>query len=204
MNSCHGTLGHSVNNAMITRVKPVIFPLISDVMDKDVFVGLSTVSSYLEIGVSDGFSLECRLREHFNMHKIVLCDTWKATDGGTNRGNHKHIEKILTEWNYPLERVVFLDGRSQDTLPEYFDQYPDELFDLVFVDGDHTGHGLWVDLQNVFDHSRIIAVHDIRNVAHGYLRDVLYAFYETVREQCVLLDDGADLGIMIKKYLFQW
>ena len=71
------------------------------------------IRSYLEIGVADGFTLSCRLRENAQLDDLVLCDTWGATDGGTNRGSHEHIEKLLLDRRFPLDRVTFLDGDSK-------------------------------------------------------------------------------------------
>lgn len=183
-----------------------VFPIISHLVNHEPLNGLlgCEIRSYLEIGVADGFTLSCRLRENLQLDELVLCDTWGATDGGTNRGSHEHIRQLLLSKGFPLERVTFLDGDSKLRIPEYFSQWPEKVFDLIFADGDHTGDGVWKDMINTIDHANILAVHDIRNESHLHLRDIFYAFYETVREDFIAIDDGYDLGMMIRRELFNW
>lgn len=181
-----------------------VFPIISHLVNHESLNGLSKVETYLEIGVSDGFTLQCRLNENPELKEMVLCDTWGATDGGTNRGSHEHIVTLLETAGYPLDRATFLDGDSKQKIPEYFGLYPSKVFDLVFVDGDHTEMGLWMDLVNTVQHGHIIAVHDVRNPNHPTLRDVFYTFYETVRERFIAVDDGYDLCALFSRELFNW
>jgi len=181
-----------------------VFPIISHLVKHEEMVALSKIETYLEIGVADGFTLRCRLRENPDLRELVLCDTWGSTDGGTNRGDHKHIVRLLEDVGFALDRVTFLDGDSKEKIPEYFALYPSKVFDLVFVDGDHTETGLWMDLTNTVEHGRIIAVHDGRNPNHLTLLDVFYTFYETVRERFIAIDDGYDLCTLFRRELFNW
>jgi hypothetical protein len=69
------------------------------------------------------------------------------------------------------------------------------------VDGDHSGDGMWRDLVNTVDHANVVIVHDIRHHGYLYLKDVFYAFYETVRERFVAIDDGKDVGMLVRRDL---
>jgi hypothetical protein len=153
----------------------------------------------LEIGVADGFTLSCVIKSHLSIKELVLCDTWGDTYGGTNKGNHQHIKELLMNACYPLHQTTFLDGDSKVEIPKYFNKHPNKVFDLCFVDGDHSGNGLWCDLINITPYAKSVAVHDIRHPAHLYLQNVFYAFYETVRGDFVMMDDGNDLGFLIRK-----
>ena len=59
-----------------------------------------------------------------------------------------------------------------------------------------------MDLVNTIDHAKILTVHDLRHTTHRYLKDVFYGFYETVRDHFILVDDGRQLGILLRKDLF--
>jgi predicted O-methyltransferase YrrM len=114
--------------------------------------------SYLEIGVQEGGSLRRVVAASQVLTRLVLCDTWGNAHGGTGRGSHAHIDALLDQLGYQGE-VLFLDGRSQDTLPTLD---PESGFDLVFVDGDHTTEGAAVDLELAWRVcSGVMVAHDI-------------------------------------------
>lgn len=160
---------------------------------------LITISSYLEIGVNEGLSLQYVLSV-WDIDDLVLCDTWLDEYGGANRGSNEHIVEMLQ--NYTINNVTFLDGDSKIKIPEYFATFPEKSFDMIFVDGDHSGNGLWQDLMNTCQHANILVAHDIRHPGHAYLKEVCRAFYETVREAFILFDDGLDVNMLIRKEIF--
>jgi hypothetical protein len=115
-------------------------------------------TSFLEIGVQEGFSLAAVVGASVGLKSVTLCDTWGALDGGTNRGSHAHIDKLLDDLGYTGERL-FLDGDSKRTVP-YLGRAT--KYDLIHVDGDHTEAGAYADLTNVTPiASWHIVVHDI-------------------------------------------
>ena len=191
-----------------------VFPILSHILNHEPLNILSNmrngsmacnIQTYMEIGVADGFTLNCRLNEHREyLEKIVLCDNWSDTDGGTGRGNHNHIVDLLGKHSFPLENVVFLDGDSTVEIPRYFSQEPGEVFDFIFVDGGKRMPVTSHDLGNTIQHARILGLHDIRNPSHLYLRHLLYAFYETVCKDYILIDDGEYLGMLIHRELWNW
>lgn len=179
-----------------------VFPIITSLVKGYLLPG--EIKGYLEIGVSDGFTLFNVLKHCPEITNLVLCDTWSGDYGGTGRGNHDYIERMLIEYGFPLNQVTFLDGDSQVKIPEYFAQNPDKKVDLGFVDGDHSPDGLLQDLLNMIEHTHILAVHDIRHPSHLYLKDVLYDFYETIRESFILIDDGNNMAILLSKLFLDW
>jgi len=184
-----------------------VFPIISHLLNSEPLNWLRTgnLRSYMEIGVADGFTLECRLKEHgCCLEKVVLCDDWGGVDGGTNRGGHSHIADLLGRHKFPLENAIFLDGDSTVEIPRYFAKNPDEMFDFIFVDGGKSVSVASQDLENTYKHARILGLHDIRNPSHLYLRTLFYSFYETIREGYVLVDDGDYFGMLMRRDLWNW
>ena len=172
-----------------------MYPLFSNLIDQNPFID---IKSYLEIGVREGDSLLRVIEQFPSLGRIVLCDTWGGEYGGSMRGNHEHIISLLETHKYPLDKVTFLDGDSKVKIPEYFAQNSSVIFDFAYIDGDHSGNGLWSDLLNIAHHANIILVGDLRHIQHSYLRDVFRAFHETVRDIFIAIDDGHDFGILLR------
>jgi hypothetical protein len=177
---------------------PKIFPILYHLVSAN---ALPKITSLLEIGVCDGFFLEYLITENPDLSEFVLCDTWRDTYGGSNRGSHDHIVSLFEKLRREMTGVTFLDGDSRSLLPAYFESFPGEVFDICIVDGDHSGDGMWRDLVNTVDHANVVIVHDIRHHGYLYLKDVFYAFYETVRERFVAIDDGKDVGMLVRRDL---
>ncbi|MHC4395655.1 MAG: class I SAM-dependent methyltransferase [Planctomycetota bacterium] len=183
-------------------MKYSVFPIITSLVNRYLLPG--NITSYLEIGVSDGHTLFNVLSHFPDISDLVLSDNWTGNYGGTGRGNHNYIKAKLVESGFPLSSVTFLDGDSRTKIPEYFTHHLDKKFDLGFIDGDHSAKGLLQDLECMIGHAHILVVHDIRHPSHLYLRDVFYDFYDTVRESFILIDDGYDIGILLSKVFLDW
>ena len=154
--------------------------------------------SYLEIGVAEGHTLAAAV-SGWELEELVLCDNWTGKYGGMKRENHQHIEFLLGQLHFPLEKVTFLDGASQIVIPEYFAQDPDRsYFDVIFIDGDHSPYGLMCDLHNTINHAKIIIIHDMKHSEHLYLSDVVYSFYKSIWRDYTLIIDH-DLGYLAKR-----
>ncbi|MBU2346687.1 MAG: class I SAM-dependent methyltransferase [Gammaproteobacteria bacterium] len=167
-------------------------------------INIDTIRSYLEIGVCEGNSVKAMVQEFPLIEKIVLSDTWGDTYGGSNQLSHDHIEDQLEDEGFDLDNVIFLDGDSKETLPLYFSLSQEEVFDLIFIDGDHSIEGATEDLANCIDHCRICAFHDVRHPAHPYLLGLCYWFYDIIKEDFIMIDDGEYLIYFIKKDLFDF
>ena len=102
--------------------------------------------SYLEIGSREGGSLTAVLR-HARPHPelIVCCDTWGNTRGGTGRGSHRHIDRVMDKEGYEGQRH-FLDGPSQKLIPMLLLRD----FSLVLIDGDHRAEPARKDVANAW------------------------------------------------------
>lgn len=130
---------------------------------------------YLEIGTREGGSLTAVLRfSRPQPDLIVCCDTWGRALGGTGRGSHAHIDRLMDAEGYAGERR-FLDGRSQDLIP----RLRLRNFDVVLVDGDHREGPAREDVANTWPLVRPggLLVLDDTNAAHirRILNDLLAA-----------------------------
>lgn len=114
-------------------------------------------SSYLEIGVRRGWSLG----QVFDVCPEVsafACDAWVndyAGAQGDPAAVRSKIQAIVDSKH--TTQITFLNGDSHELLPDFFAgrldvQMPEQGFDLVTVDGDHTLLGAWWDLYDVFPH----------------------------------------------------
>lgn len=140
--------------------------------------------SYLEVGVREGCSLRRVLRSSLpSLRRVVLCDNWGYSFGGTGRGSHSHVAQIMRK--YSEVDVLFLDGDSKDLVPKL-----NEGFELAVVDGDHSYDGAWQDLMNAWhllEPGGIIVFDDIAHPAHQDLLGCFDAFFAHIMDAGVLL-----------------
>lgn len=139
------------------------------------------VASYLEIGVQEGHSLEVVMRaagKHIKL--LALCDDWGTRSGGTGRGSHDHIQELLEGMDARIDSLLWLDGRSQERLPELLPAYA-EQFSLVHVDGEHSEEACSSDMDTGWEllaPGGFMVVHDVDMQGP---RSALYGFLEEVR-----------------------
>jgi predicted O-methyltransferase YrrM len=177
------------------------FKYISNLIKYDTGFKLGDIKSYLEIGVCEGNSAKDMITEFPNIETMVLCDTWRDTFGGSYRLSHDHIKQMLIREEFDISKVEFLDGDSKWTIPLYF-RTNEKVFDLVFIDGDHTWEGCLEDIGNCIERCLICAVHDVRHPDHSYLLDLCYDFYDLIKDKFIMIDDGEYLIYFIWKGLF--
>lgn len=126
---------------------------------------LKPVTSYLEIGVDGGGSLNTVLCEGVP-RRIVLCDIWNPKYCG--HGDAKpHVKGVLAHFK---AEARFLDGDSKVLIPTL-----KERFDLVLVDGDHGAEGARTDLMNAWPLVKkggILVMDDIRHPDYPWLGEV--------------------------------
>jgi len=155
------------------------------------------VRDYLEIGCREGDSLREVVLHAPLLQRVVICDLWGSDYGGTGRGGHEHINKLLDDLRYTGERV-FLDGDSRETVPTML-----KMFDLVLVDGDHSDEGARADLENAWPlvvSGGTLLFHDICHPSHPGLRRVFTEFVSSVFdcENAHEILDGHGVGVARK------
>jgi len=96
---------------------------------------------YLEIGVRRGWSM-AQVASECPTCEIVGIDPWVPAYGGVANPGAVFVEKeIARAAPAYVGRITFLDGPSRQWLATRLG-----TFDLITVDGDHTGSGAWHDL----------------------------------------------------------
>lgn len=93
-------------------------------------------ATFVEVGVQEGRTLRVVVEANPTLEWIALCDDWGRTSGGTGRGSHAHVKRLLDKLDF-RGRVVWLDGDSRDVLPAWCDG-AGAVADLVHIDGGHS------------------------------------------------------------------
>lgn len=109
------------------------------------------IETYLEVGVRDGCTLWVVQEASVGRLKLAaLADDWGSAHGGTGAGDHDHIDRLLRAimFYYHGGRALWLDGKSQETLPLLLQESPGLRFDLVHIDGDHDEEPAYQDFCN--------------------------------------------------------
>ncbi len=124
---------------------------------------------YIEVGVLTGNSAEAVLSTR-KVRSAILIDNFSMTLNGVKQS------KDMVELRLLPFRGLFeiIEGDSNDVLRQMT-----RLFDIGFVDGDHTGEGCRSDLENMMPLIRdggIIFVHDVLNSYFKNLKDVSETF----------------------------
>lgn len=154
--------------------------------------------SYLEIGTREGESLRIVLEHANSLERVACADTWGSEWGGSGRGGHDHIDRLLASMLF-VGDVAYLDGDSKQTIPKLRGR-----FDLILVDGDHSEDGARADLKNVWPRCArggCIVFHDIAHPAHPYLERVFDEFADEHADGIRLsqkIMEGHGVGFVIK------
>ena len=131
------------------------------------------VGFYLEIGVRRGRSMAVVAAMHPHA-RIVGFDRWIPDYGGIENSGPDFVQEEMERVGY-RERVEFITGDSEKTVPAYFRRHPDAYFDVITVDGDHSARGARIDLRHVIPRLKIggfLVFDDISNQWHPRLESV--------------------------------
>jgi predicted O-methyltransferase YrrM len=125
--------------------------------------------NYLEIGTRRGWSMAAVIRACAKT-KIYGFDMWKKGYAGSiNPGAEFVRTEMLKIGN---NNITFINGNSHDTIPAFFKQNPNMLFDLILVDGDHSKIGAMQDISDIIGYIRIGGVIIFDDLITANLNDV--------------------------------
>jgi len=118
-----------------------------------------------EVGVREGNNFKKMIRHRPKL--AVAVDCWKDTgEAPTNDGSftQEELDNQYETFKNGIGSEPFVKvcrGFSQDVVKEF----PDEYFDLVYIDADHTHEGVWSDLVDWYPKVKkggILSGHDYR------------------------------------------
>jgi len=129
--------------------------------------------SYLEIGVRRGRSV-CTVARGCSDVAILGFDMWMPGYAGMENPGPEFVKSELKKHGH-TSQIFFINGDSHQTVPAFFKQNPQAMFNMITVDGDHTEDGAFDDLKNVIPHlsvGGVLVFDDIAHPAHPYLLNV--------------------------------
>lgn len=187
------TLGGIVNHTATDYQR---IELDQDATQHEILARLSRLlpaRSYMEVGVRDGCTLWVAIEANpKGITRLALSDTWGDEHGGNGRGSHEHIARLLSAVGWSGS-VSWLDGRSQETVPEFLA----DPFDLVHIDGDHSYEGALADLRNCWPLTdRVMVVHDYHLVPE--VREAVENFVAESGAFCTNHDGGNGTAVLWK------
>ena len=135
-----------------------------------------------ELGVFQGNGIEFLLT--CNPNKIIGIDLWKGdgkiatTDGLPDHIMQEYYELVCNKFKND-SRVEIIRDRTSTSAKNY----PNNYFDFVFIDGDHTYNGTFEDIINWYPkvkHGGIISGHDYFQHTSSYKFGVIEAVNDFV------------------------
>ena len=148
------------------------------------------VRSYMELGVSQGGSVAAALDGFPSLEKMVLFDFFP--------NGYNHIERLAALKNFQGS-LVCLPGDIGVEVTKYFESHPDEIFDVVLVDGDHNKEPTLRDIFAVAPHSCVIVVHDIRNADYPHMRATVNEAFDHLWRDFWFVDDGISTAFFVRR-----
>jgi predicted O-methyltransferase YrrM len=159
--------------------------------------------TYLEIGVRRGRSVSMVARACPSVN-IAAFDMWVENYAGMENPGADFVRQELARQGH-TGSVSFFNGDSHQTIPAFFQQYPDTIFDMITVDGDHSEGGAFADLCQVIPQlavGGVLVFDDISHPVHPYLlgvwRKALAAF--PFLEGYEFTDAGFGVAFAIRKW----
>jgi predicted O-methyltransferase YrrM len=111
---------------------------------------LGEPTHYLEIGTRRGRSAAMVAAASPTTH-MVCADLWQRDYASNDNPGPEFVTQELRRVGL-TGALEFLSGDSHQTIPAYFRDHPNQRFDLITVDGDHSLAGAMDDLINVAPH----------------------------------------------------
>jgi acetyltransferase-like isoleucine patch superfamily enzyme/predicted O-methyltransferase YrrM len=159
---------------------------------------------YLEIGVRRGRSA-CAVISRSPHCRLALFDMWQADYAGMANPGPDFVAGELRKVGCQAPEVVFVNGDSHQTLPDYFAAHPNAAFDLITVDGDHTPEGAAQDLRDVLPRLAIGGAVVFDDIAHPQHPELAAVWRRLVVEDdryssFSYTEAGYGVGFAIRKY----
>jgi predicted O-methyltransferase YrrM len=128
---------------------------------------------YLEIGVRRGRSM-AMVAATCPSCELVGFDLWTPDYAGMPNPGPDFVRVEMQKAGH-TGLLDLIGGDSHTTVPHYLQMHPNQFFDLITVDGDHSALGAEQDLRAVLPRltvGGVIVFDDISHPMHLYLADV--------------------------------
>jgi SAM-dependent methyltransferase/predicted O-methyltransferase YrrM len=129
--------------------------------------------NYLEIGVRRGRSA-CVVVRGCPSVNVFAFDLWMPNYAGMENPGAAFVAAELKKQGH-RGQLVFVEGDSHQTVPQFFADRPELRLDLITVDGDHSEAGAFADLCTVIPRlavGGVLVFDDIAHPEHPYLLNV--------------------------------
>jgi len=158
---------------------------------------------YLEIGVRRGRSVAA-VASASPECSLVMFDMWIADYAGMENPGPDFVRAELELIGH-RGPMTFVDGDSHVTVPSYMNRNPDETFDLITVDGDHSTEGAVRDLCDVLPRLNVggaIVFDDVCHPEHPELGKVWHDIVvsDSRFSSFTYSDCGYGVGFAIRKF----
>lgn len=162
-----------------------------------------TPRRYLEIGVRRGRSVAAVATMNPDC-ALVMFDMWIADYAGMENPGADFVRDELVRIGH-RGPMTFVSGDSHVTVPSYLSRNPDETFDLITVDGDHSTEGTVRDLCNVLPRLNIGGALVFDDVCHPMHPELGTVWKELVAGDArfssfTYADCGYGVGFAIRKF----
>jgi predicted O-methyltransferase YrrM len=158
---------------------------------------------YLEIGVRRGRSVAAVAKTNPEC-ALVMFDMWIADYAGMKNPGADFVRDELVRIGH-RGPMTFITGDSHETVPSYLSGNPDETFDLITVDGDHSTEGAIHDLCAVLPRLNIGGAIVFDDVCHPLHPDLGQVWKDLVASDprfssFTYADCGYGVGFAIRKF----
>lgn len=138
-----------------------------------------------EIGVFGGvFAYYCLLQN--NPSKLFLIDPWIAYKSNSQQLMDEHYERVCHYFK-PFENVEILRERSENIAT----MFPDEYFDYVYIDGEHSYAAVTRDLTNYFPKVKVGGYLIGDDYGWTGIKPAVQDFLQIHEEDCLFLSPEA-------------
>lgn len=168
--------------------------------------------SYLELGIGNGgsFAMAC-----FMMQETLQFAQAVDNLAYRNLGIGQNDEEIMRFVKYvdKLNSIELSHGRTahgcmahfyNGSTDKYFAElFPDKMFDVIFIDADHSYEGVRKDFVNAQQHLKeggLIIFHDIASQACPGIMKIWKEIYSQIPERCIEFIHSDTCGIGVVKY----
>lgn len=157
--------------------------------------------TYFEVGVHKGGSM-AQVLSQSPKTRCLGFDIWPK-DYAMVEGWGEHMPSsedfVRSEMAKicPNHYIEFIAGDTHQTLPAYFAENPDAMFDLALVDGGHSQECARSDLLAVVGHARILAFDDIIHPTEPGLEAVWDEVLAGCGRKFVEFKDHFDVGTAV-------